>query len=106
MFNSSPEEISRDTWLTAAWKQEWETAGPSRIHGHIWDPGADAVGRDDLQWWQRTIQQPTNRGRLMDSAECEYSDPEQTADKPPSEASVFDLGPEVLSCLQDTELDL
>ncbi|KAJ8403315.1 hypothetical protein AAFF_G00355320 [Aldrovandia affinis] len=29
MLNFTSEDISRDAWLAAAWKQEWESAGPS-----------------------------------------------------------------------------
>ncbi|KAJ8385305.1 hypothetical protein AAFF_G00190210 [Aldrovandia affinis] len=30
MLNFTSEDISRDAWLAAAWKQEWESAGPGR----------------------------------------------------------------------------
>ncbi|KAJ8409933.1 hypothetical protein AAFF_G00209740 [Aldrovandia affinis] len=53
MLNFTSEDISRDAWLAAAWKQEWESAGPSRVHRYIWDPGDGAIGGDDLprrQW--------------------------------------------------------
>ncbi|XP_034062856.1 NAD kinase-like isoform X2 [Gymnodraco acuticeps] len=53
MLNSTSEDISRDAWLAAAWKQEWESAVPSRIHRYIWDPGDGAIGGDNLprrQW--------------------------------------------------------
>ncbi|KAJ8410615.1 hypothetical protein AAFF_G00195190 [Aldrovandia affinis] len=39
MLQSIPEDLSRDAWLAASWKQTWETAGPSRILRYIWDPG-------------------------------------------------------------------
>ncbi|KAJ8355351.1 hypothetical protein AAFF_G00062520 [Aldrovandia affinis] len=39
MLQSIPEDLSRDTWLAASWKQTWETAGPSRILRYIRDPG-------------------------------------------------------------------
>ncbi|KAJ8372540.1 hypothetical protein AAFF_G00281450 [Aldrovandia affinis] len=29
MLQSIPEDLSRDAWLAASWKQTWETAGPS-----------------------------------------------------------------------------
>ena len=48
MLNSTSEDISRDAWLAAAWKQEWQSAGPSRIHRYIWDPGSGAIGGEDL----------------------------------------------------------
>ncbi|KAL7845704.1 hypothetical protein AOLI_G00238960 [Acnodon oligacanthus] len=31
MLQSIPEDLSRDAWLAATWKQTWEMAGPSRI---------------------------------------------------------------------------
>ncbi|KAJ8393080.1 hypothetical protein AAFF_G00067630 [Aldrovandia affinis] len=39
MLQSIPEDLSRDAWLAASWKQMWETAGPSRILRYIQDPG-------------------------------------------------------------------
>ncbi|KAJ8385631.1 hypothetical protein AAFF_G00184280 [Aldrovandia affinis] len=39
MLRSIPEDLSTNAWLAASWKQEWESAGPSRIHRYIWDPG-------------------------------------------------------------------
>ncbi|KAJ8385857.1 hypothetical protein AAFF_G00179230 [Aldrovandia affinis] len=39
MLQSIPEDLSRDAWLAASWKQTWETAGPSRILQYIQDPG-------------------------------------------------------------------
>lgn len=55
------------------------------------------------------------RWGLADSAACECGDPEQTADhiintcpryRPPSEAGLYDLGPEMLAWLDSTELDV
>ena len=126
MLNSTSEDLSREAWLAAAWKQEWESAGPSHIHRYIRDPGGGAIGGDDLPRRQWTIlnRLRTGVGRfgasmkkwgLADSAACECGDPEQTAEhiittcplyRPPSEASLFDLGPEMLAWLSDTELDL
>ena len=126
MLNSTSEDISRDAWLAAAWKQEWESAGPSRIHRYIWDPGDGTIGGDDLprRQWTTLNRLRTGVGRfktsmktwgLADSAACECGDPEQTAVhiiticplyRPPSEASLFDLGPEMRAWLHDTELDI
>ncbi|KAJ8398711.1 hypothetical protein AAFF_G00419080 [Aldrovandia affinis] len=39
MLQSIPEDLSRDAWLAASWKQTWETAGPSCILRYIRDPG-------------------------------------------------------------------
>ena len=52
---------------------------------------------------------------LTDGAACECGEPEQTADhiitacplyKPPSEAGLFDVGPETRAWLYATELDI
>ena len=111
MLNSTSEDISREAWLAAAWRQEWQSAGPSCIHRHIWDPGSGAIG-DKLPRRQWTSMR---KWGLADSVACECGDPEQTADhvittcplyRTPSEAGLFDLGPEMLAWLQDTELDL
>ncbi|KAJ8405459.1 hypothetical protein AAFF_G00319320 [Aldrovandia affinis] len=46
MLQSIPEDLSRDAWLAASWKQTWETAGPSRILRYIRDPGdGDGMGQ-------------------------------------------------------------
>ncbi|KAL3052917.1 hypothetical protein OYC64_005443 [Pagothenia borchgrevinki] len=126
ILNSTSEDLSRDAWLAVAWRQEWEIDGPSRIHRYIWDPGDGAIGGDDLprRQWTTLNHLRTGVGRfetsmkkwgLADSAACECGDPEQTAEhvittcplyRPPSEASLFDLGPEMRAWLHDTELDL
>ena len=100
--------------------------GPSRIHRYIWDPGGGTIGGDNLprRQWTTLNRLRTGVGRfktsmkkwgLADSAACERGDPEQTADhiittcplyRPPSEARLFDLGPEMLAWIHDTELDL
>ena len=126
ILNTTPEDISRDSWLAAAWKQEWESAGPSRMHRYIWDPGGRAIGGDELprRQWTTLNRLRTGVGRykasmqrwgLADSAACDCGYPEQTAEhiintcplhRPPSEAGLFDLGPEMLAWLHDNELDL
>ena len=125
MLCSTTEDLSRNGWLAAAWKQEWERAGPTRIHHSIRDPGDGTTG-DDLprQQWTLLNRLRTGVGRfksamkkwgLADSAACECGDPDQTPEhimntcplyRPPSEAGLFDVGPETRAWLQDTELDL
>ena len=34
MLSSIPEDLTTKTWLAAAWKQEWESAGHTRLHHH------------------------------------------------------------------------
>ncbi|KAL7885199.1 hypothetical protein AOLI_G00079690 [Acnodon oligacanthus] len=41
MLQSIPEDLSRDDWLAATWKQTQETAGPSRSQQYIREPGED-----------------------------------------------------------------
>ena len=125
LLRSTTEDLSKDGWLAAAWKQEWERAGPTQIHHYILDPGDGATG-DDLprRQWTLLNRLRTGVGRfkssmkkwgLADSAACECGAPEQTVQhimttcplhRPPSEAGLFDVGPETRAWLQDTELDL
>ena len=39
MLSVIPEDRSKDAWIAATWKQEWEASGPTRVHRHISDPG-------------------------------------------------------------------
>ncbi|KAM9771130.1 uncharacterized protein ACBT44_004583 isoform 1-T2 [Syngnathus typhle] len=66
MLNSIPEDISRDAWLAAAWKQEWEAAGPSLMHSYVWEPGDGAIGGDELprQQWTTLNRLRTGVGRF------------------------------------------
>ncbi|KAJ8401557.1 hypothetical protein AAFF_G00378740 [Aldrovandia affinis] len=52
MLQSIPEDLSRDAWLAASWKQTWETAGPSCILRYIRDPG-DGSNLGGAQWEER-----------------------------------------------------
>ncbi|KAI9525407.1 hypothetical protein NQZ68_005953 [Dissostichus eleginoides] len=109
ILNSTSEDLSRDAWLAAAWRQEWELAGPSCIHRYIWDPGDGAIGGDDLPRWQWTHTKPsTNWGRSFQNINEEVGPGRQCCMRvrPPSEASLFDSGPEMRAWLHDTELDL
>ena len=125
MLRSTTEDLSRDGWLAAAWKQDWERAGPSHVHQYVWDPGEGATGEDlPRRQWTLLNRLRTRVGRfksamkkwgLAASSACECGDPDQTAEhiltscplhRPPPEASLFDVGPETRAWLQDTELDL
>ena len=46
MVSVIPEDRSKDAWIAATWKQEWETSGPTRVHRHISDPGEGVNGED------------------------------------------------------------
>ncbi|CAJ1077249.1 NAD kinase-like isoform X2 [Xyrichtys novacula] len=108
MLNSTSEDISRDAFLAVSW-----TLSHPSIHS----------GRNLPQSWATLSRLRTGLGRfktpmrkwgMVDSAACECDDPEQTSHhkistcplyRPPSEASLFDLGPEMLAWQHDTELD-
>ena len=46
MLWSIPEDLSTEAWLAAAWKQEWESAGPTHIHRYIQYPGGGIEGEE------------------------------------------------------------
>ena len=125
LLRSIPEDLSTSAWLATTWKQEWESAEPSRMHRYIWDPGAGVEG-EDLPRRQWTLLNRLRTGvgcfktamkkwGLADSATCECGEPEQTAEhiintcllyKPPSEAGLFQVGPETRAWLHNTKLDI
>ena len=47
MLSVMRDDRSRDAWIAAAWKQEWEASGPTRVHRHVSDPG-EGVKEEDL----------------------------------------------------------
>ena len=125
MLISIPEDLTTKAWLAAAWKQEWESAGQTRLHHYIQDPGGGVEG-EDLPRRQWTLLNRLRTGvgcfkasmkkwGLTDSAACECGEPEQTADhiittcprhRPPSEEGLFQVGPETREWLHDTKLDI
>ena len=125
MLSVIPEDRSKDAWIAATWKQEWEASGPTRVHRHISDPGEGVKGEDlRRKYWTTLNRLRTGVGRykasikkwgLADSAACECGEPEQTADhiinscplhRPPSEAGIFEVGPLTRAWLQQTELTI
>ena len=125
MLRAIPDDLSTEAWLKAAWKQQWESAGPTRIHRYIQDPGGGTKGEElPRRQWTLLNRLRTGVGRfkssmskwgLVDGTACECGEPEQTADhiittcplyKPPSEAGLFNLGPETRTWLHTTELDI
>ena len=46
MLSVIPEDRSKDAWIAATWKQEWEASGPTRVHRHISDQGEGVKGED------------------------------------------------------------
>ena len=120
-----PDDRSKDAWIAATWKQEWEASGPTRVHRYVSDPG-EGVKEEDLsrKQWTTLNRLRTGVGRykasmkkwgLTDSAACECGEPEQTADhiinscpihRPPSEDGIFEVGPLTRAWLQQTELTI
>ena len=118
-----PEDRSKDVWIAAAWMQEWEASGPTRVHRHVADPG-EGVNGEGLSRKHWTILNRLRTGvgryracmkkwRLADSTACECGEPEQTVDhiinscpvhRPPSKAGLFEVGPLTRAWLQQTEL--
>ena len=112
MLSVIPEDRSKDAWIAATWKQEWEASGPTRVHRHVSDPEEGVKGEElSRKHWTTLNRLRTGVGRyrasmkkwgLADSAACECGEPEQTADhiinscplhRPPSEAGLFEVGP-------------
>ena len=46
MLSVIPEDRSKDAWIAATWKQEWEASGPTRVHRYVSDPGEGVKGED------------------------------------------------------------
>ena len=66
MLSVIPEDRSKDAWIAATWKQEWEASGPTRVHHHVLDPGED-VKREDLSRKLDKSRQTANWGRPVQS---------------------------------------
>ena len=128
MLSVIPEDRSKDAWIAATWKPEWEASGPTRVHRYVSDPGEGVTGvkGEDLsrKQWTTLNRLRTGVGRykasmikwgLAENAACECGEPEQTADhiinscpihRPPSEAGIFEVGPLTIAWLQQTELTI
>ena len=46
MLSVIPEDRSKDAWIAATWKQEWEAFGPTRVHRHVSDPEEGVKGEE------------------------------------------------------------
>ena len=125
MLSVIPEDRSKDAWIAATWKQEWEASGPTRVRRHASDPGEGVMGEDlSRKHWTTLNRLRTVVGRykasmkkweLADSAACECGEPEQTAEhimnscplnRLPSKAGLFEVGPLTRAWLQQTELTI
>ena len=63
-----PENQSKDAWIVAAWKREWETSGPTRVHHYASDRGESAKGEDlSRKHWTTLNRLRTGVGRYRSS---------------------------------------
>ena len=126
MLSVIPDDRSKDAWIAAAWKQEWEAAGPTRVHRHVSDRRRCQGSRSESKTLDDSSLNPLRTGvaryrasmkkwGLVDTAACECGEPEQTADhiinscplhRPPSEAGRFEVWPLARAWLQQTEWTL
>ena len=81
MLSVIPEDRSKDAWIAATWRQEWEASGPTRVHHHVSDPGEGVKGEDLSRKHRMTLNRlrtgvgrykaSMKKWRLADSAACE-----------------------------------
>ena len=67
MLSVIPEARSKDAWIAATWKQEWEASGPTRVHRHVSDPGEGVKGEDLTPKTLDDSKQTANWGRSIQS---------------------------------------
>ena len=66
MLSVIPGDWSKDAWIAATWKQEWEASGPTRVHRHVSDPGARRRhGRTSEPKTLDDSKQPANWGQSV-----------------------------------------
>ena len=66
MLSVIPEDRSKDAWIAATWKQEWEASGPTRVHRHVSDPGEGVKGEElSRKHWTTLNRLRTGVGRCM-----------------------------------------
>ena len=66
MLSVIPEDRSKDAWIAATWKQQWEASGLTRVHRHVPDP-REGVKGEDLSRKHWTTKQTVNWGRSVQS---------------------------------------
>ena len=71
MLSVIPEDRSKDAWIAATWKQEWEASGPTQVHRHVSYPGEGVKG-EDLSRKHWTTLNRLRTGGLAGSAACEF----------------------------------
>ena len=68
MLSVIPEDRSKDAWIAATWKQEWEASGPTRVHRHVSDPEEGVKGEDlSRKQWTTLNRLRTGVGRYKAS---------------------------------------
>ena len=73
MLSVLPEDGSKDAWIAATWKQEWEASEPTRVHRHVSDPGKRRQGRRNESKTLDDSKQTANWGRSVQSIYEELS---------------------------------
>ena len=48
MLSVIPYDLSKDAWIAATWKQEWEASGHTRVHRHVSNPGEGVKSREKI----------------------------------------------------------
>ena len=50
MLSVIPEDRSKDAWIAATWKQEWEASGPTRVHRYVSEPKTMDDSKPTANW--------------------------------------------------------
>ena len=100
MRSAIPEDRSKNAWIAATWKQEWEASGPTRVHCHVSDPGEGVEGEDlSRKHWTTLNKLRTGVGRykasmktwgMADSAAFEWASQNRQLTTSPTAAHYMD----------------
>ena len=67
MLSFIPEDRSKDAWIAATWKQEWEASGPTSVHRPLIGPRRGRQGRRPGPKTLADSKQTANWGRSVQS---------------------------------------
>ena len=67
MLSVIHEDRSKDAWIAATWKQEWEAPGPTRVHRYVSDPGTGVKGEELSRKTMDESKPTANWGRSVQS---------------------------------------